>query len=225
MSGRKPRGEPPPPPPSFRNDALREAVGRWKQSGRAPTPPAAPIKAPPPRPPPAARPLDDLDGDALFRAVMDDVAPIAPVRIARPHEPDLEKVSEDAEALARLAELVATGEGINLSGTGESFEGLAQGVDASLLVRLRRGDFRVEARVELKGLGTDAANAQLERFLGDSRRRGHRCVLVGHGGDSPSTDRLASLLARGRLSRMVLAFAPARPVDGGAGALYVLLRR
>ena len=32
-------------------------------------------------------------------------------------------------------------------------------------------------------------------------------------------------LARGRSARIVLAFTTARPCDGGAGALYVLLRR
>jgi DNA-nicking Smr family endonuclease len=36
---------------------------------------------------------------------------------------------------------------------------------------------------------------------------------------------LVGWLSHGRLSRFVLAFCSARPVDGGAGAIYVLLRR
>jgi DNA-nicking Smr family endonuclease len=32
-------------------------------------------------------------------------------------------------------------------------------------------------------------------------------------------------LTQGKLAKMVLAFATARPHDGGAGAVYVLLRR
>jgi DNA-nicking Smr family endonuclease len=38
-------------------------------------------------------------------------------------------------------------------------------------------------------------------------------------------NRLVAWLARGQWARLVLAFTSARPYDGGAGALYVLLRR
>ena len=62
---------------------------------------------------------------------------------------------------------------------------------------------------------------------------GHRCVLIVHGRGHNSKDhtpvlkeRLKSWLARGAAARkVVLAFTTARPCDGGAGALYVLLRR
>jgi DNA-nicking Smr family endonuclease len=86
--------------------------------------------------------------------------------------------------------------------------------------------------VDLHGLGTEAAKEALERFLVESRRRGHRCVLVVHGRGLHSKDqvpvikeRMGAWLSRGRLSKIVLAFATARPTDGGAGASYVLLRR
>ena len=38
-------------------------------------------------------------------------------------------------------------------------------------------------------------------------------------------DALRGWLGSARFGRHVLAFATARPVDGGAGAIYVLLRR
>jgi DNA-nicking Smr family endonuclease len=38
-------------------------------------------------------------------------------------------------------------------------------------------------------------------------------------------DGLKTWLTRGELAKAVLAFATARPCDGGAGAMYVLLRR
>jgi DNA-nicking Smr family endonuclease len=141
-------------------------------------------------------------------------------------------VNEDAEAFAALAELVATGEGLDLMDTDEYFEGIAKGVDHNLLRKLRRGDFSVQAHLDLHGLLSENAHQELDRFLTDSRRRGHRCVLVIHGRGLHSKDqepvlkaRMGPWLSRGKLSRIVLAFATARPADGGAGALYVLLRR
>jgi DNA-nicking Smr family endonuclease len=38
-------------------------------------------------------------------------------------------------------------------------------------------------------------------------------------------ERMSSWLKRGSLKRLVLAFATAQPCDGGAGAMYVLLRK
>jgi len=38
-------------------------------------------------------------------------------------------------------------------------------------------------------------------------------------------ERLKVWLTRGRIGRGVLAFCTARPSDGGAGAVYVLLRK
>jgi DNA-nicking Smr family endonuclease len=38
-------------------------------------------------------------------------------------------------------------------------------------------------------------------------------------------ERLKVWLSRGRIGKSVLAFVTARPSDGGAGAVYVLLRR
>lgn len=146
--------------------------------------------------------------------------------------PSIQRVNEDAEVLATLAELVATGEGLDLIDTDEYMEGISHGVDHSLLMALRNGDFSVQAHLDLHGFGVEAAKEELEAFLMQSRRQGQRCVLVVHGRGLHSKDREPVLkermgvwLSRGRLSRMVLAFATARPSDGGAGALYVLLRR
>jgi DNA-nicking Smr family endonuclease len=142
------------------------------------------------------------------------------------------EIDEDAEAFAQLAELVATGEGFDFSDTDEYIEGLAQGVDKGLLQKLKRGDFSLQAHLDLHGLLADAAKLELERFLTESRRRGHRCVLVIHGRGLHSKDqepvlknRMSQWLARGKLARIVLAFATAKQSDGGTGAVYVLLRR
>ena len=74
----------------------------------------------------------------------------------------------------------------------------------------------------------DLGGEQLEEIFA----AGHRALLVVHGRGLNSKDnapvlkeRLKSWLARGQIGRIVLAFSSARPVDGGTGALYVLLRR
>lgn len=219
-----------PPERSFGNTALRDAIKQLRKAAPPPVPPRAP-----PRPPPKAIPAEDptLPDDELFRRAMHEVEPIAGAAEPRTAAaPTIREVDEDAEAMAQLAELVATGEGLDLADTDEYLEGIARGVDRGLLDRLRRGDFSVQAHVDLHGLGIDAARAELERFLVESRRAGRRCVLVVHGRGLHSKDqnpvlktRVGAWLARGRPGRIVLAFATARPIDGGAGALYVLLRR
>jgi DNA-nicking Smr family endonuclease len=223
--------EPVPKAPVFKNDAFKKLLEPIKKAAaetKAPTPPPRPA---PPRPSKAAR--ASADDEALFLLAMEDVSrlPSRPGVEERPM-PSIQRVDEDAEALARLAELVATGEGLDLADTDEYAEGLARGVDPSLLVGLRRGDYSVQGHVDLHGLGAEAAKEALERFLVESRRRGRRCVLVVHGRGLHSRDqipvikeRMGAWLSRGRLSKMVLAFATARPTDGGAGASYVLLRR
>ena len=78
----------------------------------------------------------------------------------------------------------------------------------------------------------DEAQVAVSGFIEKSRLDGKRCVLIIHGRGLNSKDQIPVLkervrtwLARGRISRQVLAFASARPCDGGTGALYVLLRR
>jgi DNA-nicking Smr family endonuclease len=111
-------------------------------------------------------------------------------------------------------------------------EGAVTGLDAAVVRRLRRGDYAVEGRLDLHGLTREAARGAVERFLRESRLGGKRCVLVVHGRGRHSEDQLPVIkealhgwLSAGRFGRQVLAFASAIPADGGAGALYVLLRR
>lgn len=253
MSRRRQDDPPPKKEPSFSNSSMKDALSKFKAAnepkavpkappGKAPaSPPKIAPKpwAPPPPPPKQGKRTasEEAEDFALFRMAMDEVAPIRRAskdsfEPAPSLAPTLTEVNEEAEALAQLSELVATGEGIELAQSAESVEGSAPGIDASLLKHLRRGDFSVQASVDLDGLAPEAARAELEKCLTESRRRGHRCVLVVHGRGLPAKEQLALIrsrmsawLSRGRLARIVLALATARAVDGGAGALYLLLRR
>ncbi|MDF1562383.1 MAG: Smr/MutS family protein [Deltaproteobacteria bacterium] len=197
-----------------------------------------PAKAEPvPPPPPAPSASEPEDDAALFEQWVGEVRPLEgrerQLR-ARP-EPKLAEAlqdAEDAEALAVLSDLVGGRGEFDLSDTEEWVEGLAPGIDRKLLRRLKRGDFSVQGHLDLHGLVREAAQVEVRRFIRDSRGQGKRCVLIipGRGKGSPDGEpvlkkALVRWLSRGELGRQVLAFCTARPGDGGAGALYVLLRR
>ena len=189
----------------------------------------------PPRPAPPPPPVAD-EPDAFTRA-MAGVVPLRPDSGARVESPPpagggRRPLSEEAEALALLSDLVDGGAHFDISDTREYVEGAIVGLDPRVLRRLRRGDYAWQAHIDLHGMTADEARVAVDRFLATSVRAGHRCVLIVHGRGRNSKDqtpvlkeRLKVWLARGRAARVVLAFTTARPVDGGAGALYVLLRR
>jgi DNA-nicking Smr family endonuclease len=142
------------------------------------------------------------------------------------------QVGEDAEVLAELADLCDGDGTFDISDTDEYIEGLGPGIDRRLLRRLRNGDFAVQGHVDLHGMTRDEAKLRVTKFVDESRRAGRRCVLIVHGRGLHSKDQIPVLkeavrtwLERGPVARAVLAFATARPHDGGAGAVYVLLRR
>jgi DNA-nicking Smr family endonuclease len=141
-------------------------------------------------------------------------------------------VSEEAEALAALSDLVAGVAHFDITDTREYVEGVVLGLDPRVVRRLRRGDFAWQAHIDLHGLTAAQARERVDQFILESFRTGRRCVLVVHGRGLNSKDRtpvlkerLKSWLAHGRTAKVVLAFTTARAHDGGAGALYVLLRR
>ena len=194
--------------------------------------PRAPVPVPAaPPPPPAA------DGVELFLDAVGDVTPLearARERVATPGPaaPAREVTHPDAEALAELCDLVTGSAPFDITDTDEYIEGAAVGLDPRLLRRLRQGEFAYQAHLDLHGMTSDEARRVLETFLSRAYHSGKRCVLIIHGRGRNSKDqipvlksRLTNWLARGQWARLVLAFTSARPCDGGAGALYVLLRR
>jgi DNA-nicking Smr family endonuclease len=102
------------------------------------------------------------------------------------------------------------------------------GVQARTRQRLRRGQLRPEATLDLHGLTRDEAHARLDAFLARAHASGRRCVLVitGIGRGSAGGGVLRRALPGWlELHPEVLDSAPAQPADGGVGACYVLLRR
>jgi DNA-nicking Smr family endonuclease len=105
---------------------------------------------------------------------------------------------------------------------------VSKGFDAATETRLKKGKMPLESRLDLHGMTENQAHAALHRFIRAAWGHGLRTVLVitGKGRVGGGTlRRLVPLwLEEGGLESVVLAAVPARPKDGGDGALYVRLR-
>jgi DNA-nicking Smr family endonuclease len=103
------------------------------------------------------------------------------------------------------------------------------GIDKTSRRKLSRGNLPVEARLDLHGSTAIQAERRLRDFLIDQAHHGSRCVLVitGKGADGEGVLRrhVPLWLKQRPLADLVLAISTAAPKDGGAGAMYVLLRR
>jgi DNA-nicking Smr family endonuclease len=191
---------------------------------------APPLEAPP-SPPPRQASDEELWAQAV--AGVEQLAP-GPGRAAPPPpSPASGKVwHPDDDALRALEALISGEAPFDLADTDEFIEGRVPGLDLAIVRRLRRGEYAVQGHIDLHGMTKDEARSAVDQFLKGARRSGKRCVLLVHGRGIHSRDQVPILkealkhwLASARFGRHVLAFATAQPVDGGAGALYVLLRR
>jgi DNA-nicking Smr family endonuclease len=103
------------------------------------------------------------------------------------------------------------------------------GIDRANAERLKRGRHDIEARLDLHGLTQSEAHRALARFVASSQAAGRRCVLVitgrGRLGSGVLRSEVPRWLDEPGLRGHLLGIAPAQPQHGGAGALYLLLRR
>ena len=213
-------------------EKLRELKAKEAKGKPAPSrpPPSPAQKPPPPAPRPAAGPEEDLWASAVAGvARLQDPHPV--VGPPTPAEPKPFR-DPDLDALEELHALVQGERPFDLADSDEFIEGWVTGLDVRVVRRLRHGEYAVQGHLDLHGMLKDEAKAAVERFLRDARTAGKRCVLLVHGRGLHSKDQLPVLkealkrwLGTARFGKHVLAFATARPQDGGAGALYVLLRK
>src|SRR5207248_1480363 len=142
------------------------------------------------------------------------------------------RLDPELEAYDELRALVTGEVPFDIADTDEFIEGHARGLDPRIVRRLKRGELSMQGHVDLHGLLKDEAKTTLEAFLARSRQEGKRGVLVVHGRGLHSKDQVPVLkeelkrwMRTDRFARHVLAFSTARPHDGGAGAVYVLLKK
>lgn len=171
---------------------------------------------------------DDEDA-AAFRAAMSGVKrkaaavhvpPTAPAVSARPRQ-------QEADDLEVMKELLLEPDAEALE-SGDTLIYRMPGVQDAVFRKLRRGQYAIQDELDLHGLNRLAARLEVVKFLAHCQDQRRRCVRIihGKGNGSPNSGPVIKSLLDGWLRKRndVLAFCSARPMDGGTGAVYVLLR-
>ena len=198
--------------------------------------PAMPAKkrkkhVPPSIQPPQAQKPDETESLHDFAKAMRDVQPldgrgrdIAPLPETLP--------SATAQHSFEYSDILKGSFEFALQYTDEYVEGHVVGLDLITLGKLQAGQFSPEAHLDLHGLNALQAYQRLVGFLRSAYMRNQRTVLLvtGRGLNSPNgmpvlRDKMQTWLTQEPFRRVVLAFCTAQTADGGAGALYVLLRK
>lgn len=182
------------------------------------------------------------DDAMTFRAAVRDVKPLAqtpkPAGLERPRARVPRHAPGRAHARDELHETMPLIAAVPVGGTGSAAQDPIGGADAlsfrrpnvrtQVLRRLRRGLYPIEDELDLHGLSQSAARDQLAEFIAFNCDAGHRCVRIIHGKGYRSGARgpILKIAVDAWLRRHgdVMAFSSARPIDGGTGAVYVLLR-
>lgn len=174
-------------------------------------------------------PVSDEDR-ALFRSTIGPVSAIssnhrAPVSATPSPRPRM----READEAAVMKELLESQPLDPDLAAGDDLVYSRNGIQTSVLRRLRRGQYRCQAEIDLHGMVVRVARQCLADFLQEALDRDYRCVRIIHGKGLRSGPRgpVLKIKVSGWLRQRdeVLAYTSARPVDGGTGALYVLLKK
>jgi DNA-nicking Smr family endonuclease len=174
---------------------------------------------------------DDIDNDLnLFKEAVKDARPIKVDRIQppvkKPKPIPRQFMRDERQALVdSLSDHYIPEHELE---SGEELLYLREGQSPVILSKLRRGHWVVQAHIDLHGLVSDEARAYVSEFISDCKKRGIRCVRIVHGKGLGSRNREPVLRnkLRGWLMQKdeVIAYAQAKPNDGGSGAVIVLLK-
>lgn len=166
--------------------------------------------------------------DVSFREAMADVIPlpasnrIEPIGTKVPANPSQRQ--QDDQAVLR--DLLHFPDDLAELETGEELLFLRAGHQHRLLRRLRRGHFSVADIIDLHHMSVETAKKVLLDFIDEALRRKMGCVRVVHGKGLRSRKLPRIKIMTDRTLRKhpnVIAFASCRQVDGGTGAINVLL--
>ena len=172
---------------------------------------------------------DETDDARLFREAIGRVRPLqseAPPPKPRPEPTPAQSESDEARVRDELLAHAIDPASIEV---GDEIHYLKPGQPTKLLKQLRRGHFSVRAEIDLHEMTLPVARDAVRAFLDESIARHEYCVRIVHGkglrsrADGPVLKRMTATLLQRR--KDVLAYASARPAQGGTGAVIVLLAR
>ena len=164
----------------------------------------------------------------LFREAMRGVKPLsrrAPATVDRRKPPARARFTAADRALV----LVESLNGIDgeFTDTGDEISFRRDGVQPRVVTRLKRGEYRIDDECDLHGLRVEEAKGALRQFLAEALARNLRCVRIIHGkgkGSGPRGPVLKTAVNMIlRKTGPVIAFTSVRRIDGGTGAINVLL--
>lgn len=169
------------------------------------------------------------DEVACFRELMDGVQRIHSDKVEhqfpKPLPIPVQTLNDEAMVMRNL---LNTAHGMIEVQPGDSLEYIRAGLPKSVMGKLRKGQYRTQSELDLHGMTAVETLQALSRFMQKVCGSESCCVRIIHGKGRGSSNRgpvLKSLVYHWLKKRdEVLAFTSARPVDGGTGALYVLLK-
>lgn len=173
------------------------------------------------------------EDDDLFEQEMAGVKPIPQTRIIEPPrsttptEAQLAR-REAAVADTRLDPNHLSTEYVEMVDPHDVLEYKANGVQEGVYRKLRLGKYSSEAALDLHRKTLQQARQEVFDFIRDSYRFGLRTVMILHGkGERSNPPALLKSYVNKWLPSMpeVMAFHSAQKQDGGAGAMYVLLKK
>jgi DNA-nicking Smr family endonuclease len=166
----------------------------------------------------------------LFTRAVGKVAPISqPERVWSPPQRPLPRpIQQDLDDEAVMHESMSDEFDITtLLDADDQLSFRRSGIGTDVTRKLRKGEWSIQGQIDLHGLRSDEARNAMGQFIRDAKRMGWRCVRVVHGkglGSPGKEPVLKSKVQRWLVQKSeVLAFVQAKPSDGGAGALVVLL--
>jgi DNA-nicking Smr family endonuclease len=145
-----------------------------------------------------------------------------------PAQPAPIPVQQQRDELAVMREAISDEFDVEtLLDTDEALSFRRPGMGPDVVRKLRRGGWSIQRQLDLHGLRREDARDTLAAFIREAHKAGIRCVRVVHGKGLGSPGKTPVL--KGRVQswliqkQEVIAFVQARPAEGGAGALVVLL--
>jgi DNA-nicking Smr family endonuclease len=176
----------------------------------------------------------ESEDNMSFADLLDNVKPLhdehhnrSDTHIRKPKPAPIPKqtLQDEQQVLKESLEVSLEAEDIQ---TGDSLSFCRAGIQKSIFKKLKKGQYNIGAELDLHGHTRPEAQIACAKFIQRARENNIRCVRIIHGKGFRSNNegpKLKPMVNKWLQQRNeILAFCSARTVDGGTGAVYVLLK-